>query len=106
MMFYCSAGVGRTGTFIAIDIELQRIKQEGVVDVYNTVYRLRSRRSFTVQTLVTYYVISDTWFNVSVAHRLSMCLCLMLLWSPSCVVTTPLGHLLMLLRRGLKSWQG
>ena len=50
-----SAGVGRTGTFIAIDTELQRIKQEGVVDVYNTVYKLRYQRVSSVQTLVIYY---------------------------------------------------
>ena len=52
---YYSAGVGRTGTFIAIDTELQRIKQENVVDVYNTVYKLRYKRTNSVQTLVTYY---------------------------------------------------
>ena len=65
MLISCSAGVGRTGTFIAIDIELQRIKQEGVVDVYNTVYRLRSRRSFTVQTLVIYMTL---WCALNVSH--------------------------------------
>ena len=65
MLICCSAGVGRTGTFIAIDIELQRIKQEGVVDVYNTVYRLRSRRSFTVQTLVIYMTL---WCALNVSH--------------------------------------
>ena len=37
---------------MAIDIELQRIKQENVVDVYNTVYKLRHCRMSTVQTLV------------------------------------------------------
>ena len=51
---YCSAGIGQTGTFIAIDIELERIKQEGAVDVYNTVCKLRHRRMSTIQTLVIY----------------------------------------------------
>ena len=51
-----SAGVGRTGTFVTIDIELQRIKQENVVDVYNTIYKLRYRRVSSVQTLVIYYL--------------------------------------------------
>ena len=65
-MFYdmpvlCSAGVGRTGTFITIDTELQRIKHEGIVDVYNTVHKLRFRRNFTVQTLVT----ANTQINMS-----------------------------------------
>jgi len=42
-----SAGVGRTGTFIAIDIEIQRIKHERLVDVYNSVCRLRNYRAET-----------------------------------------------------------
>ena len=44
-----SAGVGRTGTFIIIDMELQRIKHEGIGDVYNTIHKLRFRRNFTDQ---------------------------------------------------------
>ena len=48
----CSAGVGRTGTFIAIDIEIQRINQESLVDVHNCVCRLRFWRNFMVQTVV------------------------------------------------------
>ena len=52
-MLYCySAGVGQTGAFIAIDIELQRIKQKGVIDVYNTICKMRHQRMSTVQTLV------------------------------------------------------
>ena len=63
MILYCitslilcvySAGVGRTGTFIAIDIEIQRINQESLVDVYNCVCRLRFWRNFMVQTVVRY----------------------------------------------------
>ena len=71
----CSAGVGRTGTFIAIDMELQRIKNEGFVDVYNTVHKLRFRRNFTVQTLVTY--IMQLCNSMHRIPRLNMYLCLM-----------------------------
>ncbi|XP_065917231.1 uncharacterized protein [Dysidea avara] len=59
LVVHCSAGVGRTGTFITIDTELQRIKHEGIVDVYNTVHKLRFRRNFTVQTLAQYVFIFD-----------------------------------------------
>ena len=52
MLLICSAGVGRSGTFIAIDIELQRIKHENVVDVYNCVCRLRFCRDLMVQSEV------------------------------------------------------
>ena len=48
----CSAGVGRSGTFIAIDIEMQRIKHENLADVYNCVCRLRFWRDLMVQSEV------------------------------------------------------
>ena len=48
-----SAGVGRSGTFIAIDTEIQRIEKENVIDVYNCVLRMRFWRNFMVQTLVS-----------------------------------------------------
>ena len=47
-----SAGVGRTGTFIVIDIELQRAHIEHAVDPYGTVMKLRENRSNMVQTEV------------------------------------------------------
>ena len=52
LLVHCSAGVGRTGTFIAIDIEMQRIEAEGVVDVYGCLKKLRTHRILMVQTLV------------------------------------------------------
>ena len=54
LMYVCSAGVGRTGTFIAIDIEIQRIDNDSLVDVHNGVCRLRFWRNFMVQTVVRY----------------------------------------------------
>ena len=53
LLVHCSAGVGRTGTFIAIDIEMQTIEAEGVVDVYGCTKKLRTRRVLMVQTLVS-----------------------------------------------------
>ena len=52
-MFTCSAGVGRSGTFMAIDIEMQRIKHEKIADVYNCVCRLRFWRDLMVQSEVS-----------------------------------------------------
>ncbi|KAK2509845.1 hypothetical protein MC885_012944, partial [Smutsia gigantea] len=40
----CSAVVGRTGTFIAVDRLIYQIEHENTVDVYGTVYDLRTRR--------------------------------------------------------------
>ena len=36
-----SDGVGHTETFIVIDTEVQRIRQESVVDVYNIIVYMR-----------------------------------------------------------------
>lgn len=47
-----SAGVGRTGTFIALDRLLQQMKQEKVVDIFGVVYSLRMNRYLMIQTLV------------------------------------------------------
>ena len=52
MVVHCSAGVGRTGTFIVIDTQLQKIKHEGNVDVFNNVRMLRYSRNHMVQTQV------------------------------------------------------
>ncbi|KAL7073209.1 hypothetical protein ACQ4LE_007513 [Meloidogyne hapla] len=65
IIVHCSAGIGRTGTFLALDILINRIKQKGpkcVCDVQRTVRMLREQRATMVQTEAQYrfifYVIS------------------------------------------------
>ncbi|NWX03868.1 PTPRV phosphatase, partial [Caloenas nicobarica] len=53
-LVHCSAGVGRSGTFIALDQLLQQMKQEKVVDVFGVVYTLRMNRYLMIQTLSQY----------------------------------------------------
>ena len=60
-----SAGVGRTGTLIAIDILLQHISENKKVDIFGTVFKLRKQRTNMVQTevrIIIFYVL----FNVLV----------------------------------------
>lgn len=50
--FCFSAGAGRTGTFIALSNILERVKAEGLLDVFQTVKSLRTQRPHMVQTVV------------------------------------------------------
>lgn len=52
LMYYFSAGVGRTGVFITLSIVLERMQYEGVVDVFQTARILRTQRPAMVQTEV------------------------------------------------------
>ncbi|XP_071262640.1 receptor-type tyrosine-protein phosphatase F-like isoform X7 [Salvelinus alpinus] len=47
---HCSAGVGRTGVFITLSIVLERMRYEGVVDIFHTAKTLRTQRPAMVQT--------------------------------------------------------
>lgn len=53
-VIHCSAGVGRTGTFIALDRILQQLEIKDSVDIYGTVYDLRLHRVHMVQTECQY----------------------------------------------------
>ena len=52
MSYVYSAGVGRTGTFIALDYLLEQAKVEGVLDVFGYACIMRSNRVNMIQTLV------------------------------------------------------
>lgn len=55
-----SAGVGRTGTLIAIDIIIQRLKQEKKINIYELVKQLRTQRVKMVQSMQQYLFIYRT----------------------------------------------
>ncbi|XP_033886693.2 receptor-type tyrosine-protein phosphatase epsilon-like isoform X2 [Acipenser ruthenus] len=54
IIVHCSAGAGRTGTFVALSNILERVKAEGLLDVFQTVKSLRMQRPHMVQTLEQY----------------------------------------------------
>ncbi|XP_058476426.1 receptor-type tyrosine-protein phosphatase H isoform X2 [Solea solea] len=47
---HCSAGVGRTGTLIALDVLLQQLGHNNAVSVYAVVHKMRQSRTHMVQT--------------------------------------------------------
>ena len=47
-----SAGVGRTGVFIGLFNMIERVRVEGVIDVFQTVREMRNQRPAMVQTKV------------------------------------------------------
>ena len=54
----CSAGIGRTGTFITIDCVLEQLQREHVIDIFSTINRIRQQRMKLVQTVVCWYTSS------------------------------------------------
>ncbi|XP_051477770.1 receptor-type tyrosine-protein phosphatase eta isoform X3 [Apus apus] len=63
-LVHCSAGVGRTGTFIAIDRLIQQMEMEGTVDVYGVVYDLRMHRPLMVQTEDQYVFLNQCVMDI------------------------------------------
>ncbi|KAH8277705.1 hypothetical protein KR018_003744, partial [Drosophila ironensis] len=54
IVVHCSAGVGRTGTFIGLDLIMQRLKSESKINIFETVKKLRFQRMKMVQTQQQY----------------------------------------------------
>ncbi|XP_077309609.1 receptor-type tyrosine-protein phosphatase eta isoform X4 [Lithobates pipiens] len=59
ILVHCSAGVGRTGTLIALDRIIKHIEAEDKVDVYGVVYDLRMHRDLMVQTESQYVFLNQ-----------------------------------------------
>uniref|UniRef100_U5EPN3 Tyrosine-protein phosphatase non-receptor type 9 n=1 Tax=Corethrella appendiculata TaxID=1370023 RepID=U5EPN3_9DIPT len=49
IVVHCSAGIGRTGTFITLDICISRLEDVGTVDIKGTVEKIRSQRAYSIQ---------------------------------------------------------
>ncbi|XP_073687858.1 receptor-type tyrosine-protein phosphatase beta-like [Garra rufa] len=67
---HCSAGVGRTGTFIALDRVLQQLDTRETVDIYSVVFDLRLHRTHMVQTECQYSYLYQCVRDVLRARKL------------------------------------
>lgn len=54
IVVHCSAGVGRSGTFVTVDICIQKLETTGLVDVESVVRKLRGQRYSSIQTKEQY----------------------------------------------------
>ncbi|KAM4734375.1 receptor-type tyrosine-protein phosphatase beta isoform 2-T2 [Anableps anableps] len=67
---HCSAGVGRTGTFIVLDRVLQQLDTKDTADIYGVVFDLRLHRSHMVQTEGQYLYLHQCIRDVLRARKL------------------------------------
>lgn len=65
-----SAGVGRTGTFIAIDAMMQRLQERDDLDIRKFVVQMRTKRTLMVQNLVSTYADCTNLSNFHMCRRL------------------------------------
>ncbi|XP_037398440.1 receptor-type tyrosine-protein phosphatase beta-like isoform X3 [Pygocentrus nattereri] len=61
---HCSAGVGRTGTFIALDHLIFQIERESMVDIFGIVYDMRMHRPLMVQTEDQYVFLNHSAVDI------------------------------------------
>ncbi|XP_058487850.1 receptor-type tyrosine-protein phosphatase T isoform X3 [Solea solea] len=72
---HCSAGAGRTGCFIAVDIMLDMAENEGVVDIFNCIRELRSQRVNMVQTEEQYVFVHDAILEACLCGNTAIPVC-------------------------------
>ncbi|XP_062403996.1 phosphatidylinositol phosphatase PTPRQ [Sardina pilchardus] len=64
IVVHCSAGVGRTGVFIALDHLIQHARDHDFVDIYGLVAELRSERMCMVQNLAQYMFLHQSTLDL------------------------------------------
>ncbi|RXM93423.1 Receptor-type tyrosine-protein phosphatase T, partial [Acipenser ruthenus] len=75
IVVHCSAGAGRTGCFIAVDIMLDMAENEGVVDIFNCIRELRSQRVNMVQTEEQYVFVHDAILEACLCGNTAIPVC-------------------------------
>ncbi|XP_054255688.1 phosphatidylinositol phosphatase PTPRQ [Indicator indicator] len=75
MVVHCSAGVGRTGVYIALDHLTQHVNDHDFVDIYGLVAELRSERMCMVQNLAQYIFLHQCVLDLLASRGSSQPIC-------------------------------
>ncbi|XP_076189725.1 phosphatidylinositol phosphatase PTPRQ isoform X2 [Aptenodytes patagonicus] len=75
MVVHCSAGVGRTGVYIALDHLTQHVNDHDFVDIYGLVAELRSERMCMVQNLAQYIFLHQCVLDLLTSKGSSQPIC-------------------------------
>ncbi|XP_048252780.1 receptor-type tyrosine-protein phosphatase epsilon-like isoform X1 [Haliotis rufescens] len=65
LVVHCSAGIGRTGTFIGLDFLFDQAKAEGRVDFYHCIQKMRENRVNMIQTAEQYRFLHEAVFEAT-----------------------------------------
>lgn len=70
IIVHCSAGIGRTGTFITLDICISRLTDVGTVDIRGTVEKIRNQRAYSIQMPDQYVFCHLALIEYALANKL------------------------------------